>query len=666
VLLLAVAAFPSAYALSRHGAPGRESRSSVPTPLDPAHAPLAKVPAPQPLAPAAPPPNAYIGSAACGGCHEKQLAAWKKSWHARALAPAGPQSVVGNFNNAHFAGSSSEAWMKRKGAGYVMRTLGVDGALADFAVNWVIGGKRMQDTLNVFPDGRWQILPVYFHVSDKAWVDYTETKQGALTPAHPFYWTNWRRMANHECLDCHTTGLHVAYDADKRQWTTSFADGNVACEDCHGPGARHADSLEPADIVQPKKAAQVGLAACARCHGPRRPLFPMLDPEHQFRLGIDRYDEIYDPIVVTMPDGMSPEFFADGRPKTSSFEYQAMIQSACYRKGGVTCLSCHTAPHQPHRAAELRGKAADDVCSSCHQDVVAEGQAHTHHKAATAQRCVACHMPPVVSGVLDHFADHAIDVPSPANSARHGVPSACGVCHADLPARQLADSLAGWWPGAGKRQARRLRLADAFDEATAKDSARALVDVIGDSQEAPTLRGAAAIVLARRFGPSFVEKLLPLLDSPDLILRAKACEALGAFKDHGAADAVAAHLGDPVLRVRQACALALFDTGDARGEPAMRAFTASSTTDHLLMPHYELGMKEAGRGDWAAARTELTWAVKLAPYYVDALVNLAAVAAEQGDFSTARARVEQALRLDPANRDALELLGKLDHLPNAP
>src|SRR5947208_45462 len=84
------------------------------------------------------------------------------------------------------------------------------GALADFPVDWVIGGKRMQDDVTVFPDGRWQVLPVYFHTTKHEWVDYTESKQGALTPDHPFYWTNARRMANHECLDCHTTNLAVS------------------------------------------------------------------------------------------------------------------------------------------------------------------------------------------------------------------------------------------------------------------------------------------------------------------------------------------------------------------------------------------------------------------------------------------------------------------------
>ena len=123
---------------------------------------------------------------------------------------------------------------------------------ADFAVDWVIGGKRMQDDVTVFPDGRWQVLPVYFQVTQRRWVDYTEAKQGPLAPDHPFYWTNLRRMANRECLDCHVTGLVVRFDRAAQHWTTEFTDAGVACEDCHGPGARHADTTLAADIFSPQ------------------------------------------------------------------------------------------------------------------------------------------------------------------------------------------------------------------------------------------------------------------------------------------------------------------------------------------------------------------------------------------------------------------------------
>ena len=603
----------------------------------------------------------FVGSETCGTCHEKELAAWKKSWHARALAPATARSVVGKFDDAHFAGTSNEAWMQHVGERRSMRTKGPDGSVQPFPVDWVIGGKRMQDNVTVFPDGRWQVLPVYFHVSGRAWVDYTETKQGTLSPEHPFYWTNARRMANHECLDCHTTNLRVDYDEASRRWTTTFTDGNVACEDCHGAGAKHARTKDVADIVHPIDSGEVGLAACARCHGPRKPLWPLLDADHAFKLG-QSYDELYDPIVVAMPDGgMSSDFFADGKPSTSSFEYQAMLQSACFRRGGATCVYCHTAPHEPHRPAELRNTNTNEICRGCHAKEAAAGRGHTHHLAAAAQQCIACHMPPIVSGVLDHFADHAIDVPSPSNTERHNVPNACGVCHADKPAADLTGSLANWWPHANKRQHRRERLADALDEATAKDSAPALLSVIADSEEAPTLRGAAAIVLARRFGARTAPKLEPLLHDKNLVLRAKACEALGAARAIGAADAVAVLLVDPSLRVRLAASLALFDMHDPRGEPALQRLADTPDTSHLMVPHLEVGTMMGRRGDYAGARRELTWVARLAPYYTDALVDLAAIDAELGDFTEARRRIEQVLQLEPAHRGALALRARLPH-----
>lgn len=610
------------------------------------------------------PPRTYVGSARCSACHEQEYAAWKRSWHAKALAPATPPFVVGNFANAHFAGTSSEAWMKRRGPDYVMRTRGVDGKQADFAVQWLIGGKRMQDAVTVFPDGRWQVLPVYFHVADGQWVDYTEAKQGALSPTHPFYWTNSRRMANHECLDCHTTGLRVAYDESARTWSTEWVDPNVACEDCHGAGSAHAASTEAADIVQPVTAGEVGMSACARCHGPRRPLFPLLDPAHQFELG-QAYDELYDPIVVTMDGGMSPDFFVDGRPKTSSYEYQAMLQAACFRQGKATCLTCHAAPHAPGegRHAELRDRDPDASCKGCHADVAAAGSAHTHHQTAPAQRCIACHMPPVVSGVLDHFADHSIDVPVPQNTEAHGVPSACGVCHADRPAAALSASLAAWWPNAGVRAARRIRLAAAFDPATARASARPLLQVLTDTAEAPTLRGAAAILLARRFGPQTAPALRPMLSDPNVLLRAKGAEAIGIAKAVAAADALAAHIEDPSLRVQLAVALALADLADPRGEDALRRLAEAPESSHLLAPHTELGPRYAQQGKLQAARHELRQVAALAPYYADALVQLARVEAALGDLTAARARLAQSLQLEPQHAGAKALRTQLDRKP---
>src|SRR5262245_4023251 len=159
--------------------------------------------------------NAYAGSQECAECHEKNHDRWSQDWHSKALAAADRAGAVeGDFRNVHYKGASSEAWMHHDGARYLVRTLDREGRLADHDVAWVIGGKRMQDPVTILADGRWQVLPVYFHVTTKEWVDYNEAKQGVVTPDHPFFWTNFRRTANRECLDCHLTGLDVRYDRE--------------------------------------------------------------------------------------------------------------------------------------------------------------------------------------------------------------------------------------------------------------------------------------------------------------------------------------------------------------------------------------------------------------------------------------------------------------------
>src|SRR5438067_13676819 len=75
--------------------------------------------------------NAYAGSASCKECHEKDFERWSHDWHARALAPADPKNVAGDFGSRHFRGESSEAWMSRKGETFVMRTRNREGQPAD-------------------------------------------------------------------------------------------------------------------------------------------------------------------------------------------------------------------------------------------------------------------------------------------------------------------------------------------------------------------------------------------------------------------------------------------------------------------------------------------------------------------------------------------------------
>src|SRR5262249_52266009 len=124
-------------------------------------------------------------------------------------------------------------------------------------------------------------------------------------------------------------------------------------------------------------------------------------------------------------------------------------------------------------------------------------------------------------------------------------------------------------------------------------------------------------------------------------------------------DALARQLGDPSLRVRLACALALHDLGDPRGEPALAKLAADPESDRLLTPHLEIGLAHARRGDFATAEPELTKVVRLSPYFADPIVELAAVLADEGKLDDARKRVDQALALEPYHKAGLALRDKL-------
>lgn len=619
----------------------------------------------QPASPSSSPHSAgapgFVGSNRCRACHPSEFEHWTHDWHSRALSPATASFVVGRFDGQHFKGSSSEAWMSRVAAGFQMRTAGASGQLADFPVQWVIGGKHMQDAVTVMRDGAWQVLPVYFHVTGRGeWVDYTEAKQGAVDPGHPFFWTNFRRNVNHECLDCHTSGLRTTYDRQARRWRTEFADAGVACESCHGPGATHARTMKAADIVNPRKLeGELALAICAQCHGPREPVFPILDAAHHFRPG-RRYDDYYQAQVIVDGTQRSGDFFADGRPMSSSFEYQALVQSQCYLKGKATCLTCHTAPHQKNVGSELRPEAAgDESCRQCHAGTFAAGTKHTRHQAKAAQRCVACHMPKVVPGVLDRFADHAMDVPAPENTARHGVPSACGTCHDKKQADVLQKDLLRLWPGAGKRQQRRLRLADAIDEATARLSEPALAAVIADESEAPTLRGAAGLLISQRFPPLAPRLLTPLLHHPSPVLRVRAMEGLAYARARESAGSVAGLVDDPSLPVRQTAALVLSALADPRAEAALHRLAADPSGSALPKPHQALGIMGLQRGQLDQAIAELERAVAEMPYWADALTPLGAGYYRQGRIGLARDAATDALHFSPGHVGAQRLLQRL-------
>jgi len=190
----------------------------------------------------------YVGSEACRACHATESDAWRQSQHREAMAQANDQTVLGNFNNATFryAGITSR-FFKRDG-GFFARTDGPDGKPADYQIKYTFGVYPLQQYLVEFPDGRLQPLPI-------AWDTHARKDGGQrwfhlypherITHNDELHWTRPSQNWNFMCADCHTTDLQKDYDPATNRFNTRWAEIDVGCEACHGPGSRHLAWAQP-------------------------------------------------------------------------------------------------------------------------------------------------------------------------------------------------------------------------------------------------------------------------------------------------------------------------------------------------------------------------------------------------------------------------------------
>jgi predicted CXXCH cytochrome family protein len=419
-------------------------------------------------------------------------------------AEATSATVLGRFDGATLSHAGVVARMDRDAAGGFRMTFtrGSEPPRA-VAVARTVGSRRYQQYLAKEGDTYWR-LPVAWHVEEKRWFPMTgaflfssEPWEGSAPPAmgraeqsssvpdaipgRPVFGggvfdrhvTRW----NDNCVFCHNVAPDPGLDVATGTFRTRTAELGIACEACHGPGAEHARAsadplrrfvararkLSDATIVNPSRLSPARAAdVCGRCHGQRLAddVAPFLAHGDPFVPG-DALALYTAPLWRDTPLGGDPtvfaaRFWADGTPRLTAYEYQGLLQSRCAQRGALTCTTCHGMHEGDPRGqirAGYRGAAADAMCTRCHTalaDTTASAR-HSHHDAAGAGgRCVACHMPRIVYGVLDVHRSHRIEVPEPARAAAQGRPDACTGCHvSETPAWAAAARARLWGRPAG-------------------------------------------------------------------------------------------------------------------------------------------------------------------------------------------------------------------------
>ncbi|HMI93891.1 MAG TPA: cytochrome c3 family protein, partial [Polyangiales bacterium] len=164
--------------------------------------------------------------------------------------------------------------------------------------------------------------------------------------------------------------------------------------------------------------------------------------------------------------------------------------------GALTCTSCHSMHAGDPRGQLDPARSGDALCTGCHRELAgaARLRAHSRHEpAGEGARCVSCHMPRVVYGLIGAHRSHRIDSPEPSAPSASSRPDACTLCHVDKPRAWAAAALASWASGDRREQVQaRPTAAHAAASAEPYEATRLLL--AGD----PIERALAADALGRR------------------------------------------------------------------------------------------------------------------------------------------------------------------------
>ncbi len=641
----------------------------------------------------------FVGVVACGECHPKELALWRGSYHDRAMTLATPETVRGDFEEADISAHGVTSRFFRRDGEFLVSTDGPDGELKGYPIRYTFGWSPLQQYLIAFPGGRLQSLGL-------AW-DTRPQEQGgqdwfhlypdqSMDHSHPLHWTAPDQTWNYQCADCHSTDLQKRYDAKSKGYDTRYAEINVACEACHGAGARHlawamataarsggtgTDQAAHAAVAddptrgllvdlkdrdgglwrlsgetgkpsrQPPRHSQIQTEACARCHSRRGRIWDEMKPGEPLHQGFR--------LALLEPD----LYFPDGQIKDEVFVFGSFIQSRMYHQG-VVCGDCH-------EVHSLRLQAdGNAVCARCHLASRYDSPEHHHHPAGSeGAACVACHMPQRFYMVVDERADHSLRVPRPDLSLKLGTPNACNGCHRDQDAAWAAKTVETWYPDPQYRGSHFGEALHAADQ-KAPDATQRLLALAGDPAQPAIARASALDRLHDQPqaspAPTTLLTVRRLLADPESLVRAQAVRYLDLVDLRTRIDLAWPLLSDPARTVRLEAVRVLAPVmrqgiGGKLAEQMRTALAEYATAERVNADrpeaHLNLGLIAIAAGEPRVAEQSYRNALELDPRFTPARANLADLYREQGREGDAEAELQAGLASDPDNADLHHALG---------
>ena len=435
--------------------------------------------------PSVQPLSDYAGSDSCRGCHSSVYRQWSRTGMSRMLRPYVPQNVIGDFQNENefyvgdkakyregkveFANGQERALFARmvmRDGRHYFDIQQSDGKLHTYSVDYTIGSKFQQAYATKLPNGEIHVFPIQYSALQKRWVNYWRIIDGAGSErADLRSWEKLSAATSYQavCAVCHTSQLRNVKGGGFDVKNVEFREPGIDCEMCHGPSMQHVVDMT-ANEPYPKRAIEPPvnfhdldnrdfIRICSQCH--MQSAIRASGPQGE--LNYSRSGEFF-PSNPSIPFGEFSRigFYKDGRFRQTTFIVEALQRSKCFKKGQVSCGTCHD-PHghdaeSNPTSVKFRDRL-DLMCTNCHsqfQDPTSLA-AHTHHPVdSESSRCVSCHMPRIMDAVLFRARTHQIDdIPNADMTRRFGQvesPNACLLCHSGKNAEWVKQELKAWKP----------------------------------------------------------------------------------------------------------------------------------------------------------------------------------------------------------------------------
>lgn len=436
--------------------------------------------------------HGFVSSSACRSCHPGHYDSWHDSWHRTMTQAATSEAVMAPFEGVKVENRGRTYQFEKHGDEFWVTMPDVDweNAARDAGIDirripnppprrrqvvMVTGSHHMQNYWVPGEQGNELfMLPLTYHLRRRRWFPSEDSFLNPPDDQPSRLLSHW----NSNCIRCHSVAGNPGLvptgpsrqDGTHGVMNSRVAELGISCEACHGPGQQHIqfhhnplnrylshlrNEPDPTTVNPARVSPEISSQICGQCHSN----FELTRPTeaythgHGYQAGGDlsRSHRVirFEPTAEPARDQNQPvAFWGDGASCIGGDEFNGMTESACYLKGKMSCLSCHSL-HQSdpddQLAAGMRGNRA---CTQCHTDTRFTDQIelHTHHGAGSGgSLCYNCHMPHTSYALLTAMRSHRIDSPDLQSSVRTGRPNACNLCHLDRTMAWSAAHLTRWY-----------------------------------------------------------------------------------------------------------------------------------------------------------------------------------------------------------------------------